>query len=158
MLDHGPFGVDLDNHVLEIDVRQQHPILRAWVASLMADFLGAVVAYAEAWARRILCLTSLRATSIRVPDFAIDGIDPFGTEHNRSRLISCSARHPRSPRVAVRYFEKSCAPPDGVVWVAAEACRDPHNRRPSAASRRTPHTEGWSASAATMSVLLQNAS
>src|SRR6185503_15493717 len=59
MLDHGPFGVDLDNHVLEIDVRQQHPILRAWVASLMADFLGAVVAYAEAWARRILCLTSL---------------------------------------------------------------------------------------------------
>ena len=29
MLDFGQFGVDLDNHVLDIDVRRQHQILRA---------------------------------------------------------------------------------------------------------------------------------
>jgi hypothetical protein len=28
MLDFGQFGVDLDNHVLDIDVRRQHQILR----------------------------------------------------------------------------------------------------------------------------------
>ena len=41
MLDFGQFGVDLDNHVLDIDVRRQHQIFARRSCSLMADFLGA---------------------------------------------------------------------------------------------------------------------